>query len=57
VPIATLQPTSEPESSVVTIAKDIEDAEFGLTLHAFYFARRAEVQSDVEETQLALDFG
>jgi hypothetical protein len=57
VPIATVQPTSEPESSVVTIVKDIEDAEFGLTLPAFCFARRAEVQRDIEEIQLALDFG
>ncbi len=41
VPIATVQPTSEPESSVVTID----------------FARRAEVQRDVEEIQMSLDFG
>ena len=57
VPIATFQPTSEPELSVVAIAKDIEEAESGLTLPAFYFARRAEVQREVEDIQLALDFG
>jgi len=56
VPIAMVQPT-EPESSVATIARDIEAAESALTLPAFYFARRAEVQHDVAETQLALDFG
>ncbi|HMG75202.1 MAG TPA: strawberry notch C-terminal domain-containing protein [Pyrinomonadaceae bacterium] len=55
--VATPEPTSEPESSVVAIAKDIEDAEFGLTLPAFYFARRSDVPRDVEEIQLALDFG
>ena len=57
VPIATVQPTSEPESPIATIAKDIEEAEFGLTLPAFYFARRADIPRDVEEIQLALDFG
>ncbi len=57
VSVATPEPTSEPESSVVAIAKDIEDAEFGLTLPAFYFARRSDVPRDVEEIQLALDFG
>jgi len=57
VPIATDEPTSEPESSVVAIAKDIEVAESGLTLPAFYFVRRADIPRDVEEIQLALDFG
>ena len=57
VPIATDEPTGEPESPIATIARDIEEAEFGLTLPAFYFARRADVQRDVEEIQLALDFG
>jgi len=57
VPIATVEPTSEPESSVVTIARDTDEAESGLTLPAFYFARRADIPRDVEEIQLALDFG
>jgi hypothetical protein len=57
VPIATVEPTIEPESPVATIARVIEEAESALTLPAFYFARRSEVPHDVEEIQLALDFG
>ncbi len=57
VPIATVEPTSEPESPVATIAREIEEAESTFTLPAFYFARRSDVQRDVEEIQLALDFG
>jgi hypothetical protein len=55
--VATVEPTGEPESPVATIARDIEEVEFGLTLPAFYFARRADIPRDVEEIQLALDFG
>ena len=57
VPVATTEPTTEPEASIVTIAREIEETESALTLPAFYFARRSDVQRDVEETQLALDFG
>jgi hypothetical protein len=57
VPVATLEPTSEPESPVATIAREIEETESALTLPAFYFARRSDVQPDVEEIQLGLDFG
>jgi len=57
VSVATPEPRSEPESPIATIARDIEEAESGLTLPAFYFARRAEVQRGLEEIQLALDFG
>jgi hypothetical protein len=57
VPIATDEPTNEPESPIATLARNIEEAEFGLTLPAFYFARRADTPRDVEEIQLALDFG
>src|SRR5205823_4847352 len=55
VPIATVEPTSEPGSPAATIAREIEEAESGLTLPAFYFARRADIPRDVEEIQLALD--
>ena len=57
VPVATVEPTSEPESSVTTIARDIEAAESAFTLPPFYFAQRTDVQREVEELQLALDFG
>jgi hypothetical protein len=57
VSVATPESASEPESPIATIARDIEEAEFGLTLPAFYFARRADTPRDVEEIQLALDFG
>ena len=57
VPIAADEPTSEPESPIATIARDIEEAEVGLALPAFCFARRADIPRDVEEVQLALDFG
>src|SRR6185436_3769935 len=57
VPIAMVAPTSEPEPPVATIAREIEETESALTLPAFYSARRADVQRDVEEIQLALDFG
>ena len=57
VPVATFEPTSEPESSIRKIASDSEEAESALTLPVFYFARGAEVPRDVDEIQLALDFG
>lgn len=57
VPVATIEPTCGPESSLVTIARDIEAAESTLTLPAFYFLQRSEVPRDIEEIQLALDFG
>jgi hypothetical protein len=37
----------------VALARDIEEAESALTLSAFYFARRSQVQRDLEEAQLA----
>jgi hypothetical protein len=57
VSVATPEPTSEPESPIATIARNIEEAESAFTLPAFYFARRADIPGDVEEIQLALDFG
>ena len=51
------EPTSKPESPVATIARHIEETEFSLTLPAFYFGRSPDVAGDVEEIQLALDFG
>jgi hypothetical protein len=57
VPIATPEPTSEPESSAAAVARDIEEAESGFTLPTYYFVRRSEVPREVEEIQLALDFG
>jgi hypothetical protein len=57
VPAATVEPTGEPESPTSTIARHIEETESALVLPAFYFARRSEVPRDIEEIQLALDFG
>lgn len=57
VPVATVEPMSEPDSSFATIARHIEETESALTLPAYYFARRSEVPRDIEEIQLALDFG
>ena len=54
---ATVEPTTEPDSSAATIARDIEEAESAFMLPAFYFARRSDLQREVEEVQLALDFG
>lgn len=53
---AEVQPTVEPEPRIVDPARRIERAEAGFTLPAFYFTR-SESTRDVEETQLALDFG
>ena len=55
--IATVEPTSELEPPAATIARVIEETESAFTLPAFYFARRSEVPRDIEEIQLALDFG
>jgi hypothetical protein len=57
VPVATVEPTSEPEPPTSTIARHIEETESNLALPAFYFPRRSEVPRELEEIQLALDFG
>jgi len=48
---------TEPQPSAVAVAKQIEEAEATLTLPAFYFARRPDVPREIEEVQLALNFG
>jgi hypothetical protein len=57
VPIVTVGSICEPESQASEIAKQIEQAEATLTLPAFYFARRPDIPQEIEELQLALDFG
>jgi len=56
VSVATRQPTSEGESQVAPTAVQIEQTEARVILPAFYFARRVDGRSEVEEVQLALDF-
>jgi hypothetical protein len=56
VPIATLEPT-EAEPTAGERAHEIEAAEATLTLPAFYFVRSSQPAGEVEEIQLALDFG
>jgi P-loop containing NTP hydrolase pore-1/C-terminal domain on Strawberry notch homologue len=57
VPIATVEPFTEPEPKAEALAREIEETEASFALPAFYFARRVEISHEVEETQLALDFG
>ncbi len=57
VTVAEVDPIAEPESSPSEEAQRIERAEATFTLPAFYFVRSAEPSRDVEEVQLALDFG
>jgi P-loop containing NTP hydrolase pore-1/C-terminal domain on Strawberry notch homologue len=57
VPIAEVDPIAEAASSPSEEAQRIERAEATLNLPAFYFVRSAEPSRDVEEVQLALDFG
>ena len=49
-------PTAEPEPRIVDQAREIEKAKAAFTLPAFYFTR-SEPTRDVEEVQLALNFG
>jgi len=56
VPVATFEPTAESDPSAAEQALAIEKAETTLTLPAFYFAR-SQPAGEVEEIQLALDFG
>jgi hypothetical protein len=57
IPVANAEPTDEPERSTADQAREIERTEAAFTLPAFYFARSSEPTRDVEEVQLALDFG
>lgn len=56
VPVATLEP-SEANTPAALQAQEIEKAEPGLSLPAFYFVRSAQPPREVDEIQLALDFG
>ncbi len=53
---AEAEPTAEPEPRIVDQAREIEKAEAPFTLPAFYFTRSEPIR-EVEEVQLALDFG
>jgi hypothetical protein len=56
VPAATLEP-SEANPPAALQALEIEKAEAAVSLPAFYFVRSAQPPRDVDEIQLALDFG
>ena len=55
--VAEAEPTDEPEPTIVNQAREIETAEAAWALPAFYFARASQAEREVEEVQLALDFG
>ena len=57
VPIVTVESICEQESQVAETARQIEQAEATLTLPAFYFGPRPDILREIEEIQLALDFG
>ena len=57
VPVAEVEPIAEAESSPSDEAQRIERTEATFTLPAFYFVRSAQPGQDIEEVQLALDFG
>jgi hypothetical protein len=57
VPVAEVEPIAEAESSPSDEAHRIERAEATFSLPAFYFVRSAQPDQDIEEIQLALDFG
>ena len=57
VPVAEVEPIAEAESSPSEEAQRIDRAEATFTLPAFYFVRSAQPGQDIEEVQLALDFG
>jgi len=54
VSVAEAEPTLQP--SAAEQAQEIETAEAGWTLPAFYFARPPQPERNVDEIQLALDF-
>jgi len=56
-PVTEVEPTREPQLSTAEEARTIERTEAAFTLPAFYFTRSSEPARDVEEIQLALDFG
>ncbi|HYV06534.1 MAG TPA: hypothetical protein VFB82_18205 [Blastocatellia bacterium] len=53
---AVAEPTGEPEPRIVDQAREIERTEAAFTRPAFYFTRSEPIR-DVDEVQLALDFG
>jgi hypothetical protein len=57
VPIAGLKRPTEAVCSPAMIARDNEESESSLMLPASYFARRADIPGELDEIQLALDFG
>jgi hypothetical protein len=57
VPVADSEQSMEPPPLHSERAQEIETAEAGWTLPAFYFARPSQAVREVEEIQLALDFG
>ena len=57
VPVAEAEQSTEPPPLPSKQAQEVETAESGWTLPAFYFARSPRAAREVEEMQLALDFG
>lgn len=57
VPVAETSPTVQPEPSTSDHARQIEKTEAGFTLPTFYFTRSSQPAREVEEIQMALDFG
>ncbi len=45
------------QPSAAEQAREIDETESAFTLPAFYFARASQREREVEEVQLALDFG
>ncbi len=57
VPVANSEQSMEPPPLLSDQAQEVETAEAGWTLPAFYFARPSQAVREGEEIQLALDFG
>jgi hypothetical protein len=57
IPTVTTDVTTEAESQALQIARQIDETQSTLALPAFYFARRPDVPRELDEVQLALDFG
>ncbi|MGH9969769.1 MAG: hypothetical protein ACREBG_18520 [Pyrinomonadaceae bacterium] len=57
VPVAEAEATTQRQPSTADQALEIEKTEATFTLPAFYFVRASQPAREVEEIQLALDFG
>jgi hypothetical protein len=57
VPVAEAEQSTEPPPLPSKQAQEVETAESGWTLPAFYYARPSQPTLEIDEMQLALDFG